>query len=328
MRLIEAVRVGAGASGGVVGALTPHVPEAWNDKKAFQLQALLMAEVWWQQVAEASGRSTGYARLGRLQALDDMAAVALARTRAAGAADLWQGRATWQVVSGTGADWEPATATGFVVHDTLSARIFPRLALPALVDALRALGAEVIEGEAQDQGSVLWADGVAGLARLAEQTGRAVGGAVKGQAALLRASAPERAQIYAEGLHIVPHEGGVVAIGSTSEHDWTDPHSTDAQLDALIARARAALPILQDAPVIERWAGLRPRAASRAPVAGAWPDRPGHFILNGGFKIGFGIAPLLAERMADLILTGTAQIPEAFSPQTALTKAKPLSPSL
>ena len=23
---------------------------------------------------------------------------------------------------------------------------------------------------------------------------------------------------------------------------------------------------------------------------GAWPDRPGHFIANGGFKIGFGMA--------------------------------------
>ena len=35
-----------------------------------------------------------------------------------------------------------------------------------------------------------------------------------------------------------------------------------------------------------RWAGLRPRARSRAPMLGAWPGRPGHFIANGGFKIG------------------------------------------
>ena len=40
---------GAGASGGLVGALAPHVPENWNAKKAFQLRALLMAEAFWAE---------------------------------------------------------------------------------------------------------------------------------------------------------------------------------------------------------------------------------------------------------------------------------------
>ena len=44
--VIEATRIGAGASGGVVGALSPHVPENWNAKKAFQLDSLLMASGW------------------------------------------------------------------------------------------------------------------------------------------------------------------------------------------------------------------------------------------------------------------------------------------
>ena len=34
---------GAGASGGIVGALQPHTPDPWNEKKQFQLDALLMA---------------------------------------------------------------------------------------------------------------------------------------------------------------------------------------------------------------------------------------------------------------------------------------------
>ncbi|MDP3862793.1 MAG: FAD-dependent oxidoreductase, partial [Phaeovulum sp.] len=36
VRLIERARIGAGSSGGVVGALAPHVPEQWNPKKQFQ----------------------------------------------------------------------------------------------------------------------------------------------------------------------------------------------------------------------------------------------------------------------------------------------------
>jgi len=37
VQVIDPAGPGAGASGGIVGALAPHVPENWNDKKAFQL---------------------------------------------------------------------------------------------------------------------------------------------------------------------------------------------------------------------------------------------------------------------------------------------------
>ena len=42
VRVVEPVGVGAGASGGVTGALAPHVPEGWNTPKAFQLQLSLI----------------------------------------------------------------------------------------------------------------------------------------------------------------------------------------------------------------------------------------------------------------------------------------------
>ena len=38
--------VAAGSSGGIVGALAPHVPENWNSKKAFQFESLIMAEAF------------------------------------------------------------------------------------------------------------------------------------------------------------------------------------------------------------------------------------------------------------------------------------------
>ena len=97
VRLIERERIGAGASGGLVGALTPHTPEGWNPVKAFQLASLLDAERWWADVAAASGLPSGYARIGRLQPLADAAAVALAQTRAVQATTFWQGKAFWQV---------------------------------------------------------------------------------------------------------------------------------------------------------------------------------------------------------------------------------------
>ena len=70
--------------------------------------------------------------------------------------------------------------------------------------------------------------------------------------------------------------------------------------------------------MLERWAGLRPRARSRAPMLGPWPGRPGHFIANGGFKIGFGMAPKVATTMADLLLDSRDHIPEGFRVEDSL----------
>lgn len=308
VRVIEVAHPGAGASGGLVGALAPHVPEQWNAKKAVQLESLFMAEGFWSGVAQAGGVDPGYARLGRVQPLADEAAVALARQRSAQAQELWQGRAEWRV-SGALPGLRLTSATGLYVHDTLSARLSPRRAVAALVAALAARGVTVETGGSAPKGRVLWATGVQGLADLSADLGRVVGGAVKGQAALLAADWRDAPQLFADGLHVVPHADGTVAVGSTSERDYATPDRTDNQLEDLLAKVRALCPDLADARVIERWAGLRPRHASRAPVLGEWPGRQGWYVLNGGFKIGFGMAPKLADLAARLILEGEDAVP-------------------
>ncbi len=333
VRLIERDCIGAGASGGLVGALAPHVPENWNTKKQFQLESLLMAKDFWAGVQAASGADPGYARTGRLQPLTDDRAVAQARARAEGAAQHWRGCAEWRVESaGRDDDWAAPSPTGLWLRDTLSARLHPRRATAALAAAIRAKGGGVVEGafpeaapmragqeppagifaNAKSAGPVIWATGVQGLADLSEAVGRPVGSALKGQAALFAHGACDRPQLFVDALHIVPQDDGTVAVGSTSERDFADATTTDGQLADLIERVRAVCPALATAAVIDRWAGLRPRAASRAPMLGHWPERTDHFIANGGFKIGFGMAPKVAEVMADLVLEGHDRIPAGF----------------
>lgn len=311
VQVVDPAGPGAGASGGLVGALAPHVPEAWNALKEFQLQSLLMAEGWWGAVASAGGADPGYLRAGRVQPLADAAAVAQARARSAGAATHWGGQADWRVEPAGGA-LGPVSATGMVLRDTLSARLSPRAATRSLLAALQAAGARVVT-EAAPRGLIVHATGVAGLAALGADLGRKLGGGVKGQAALLAHDAATCPQVYAPGLHIVPHADGTVAVGSTSETGWS-VEGPDAQLDDLIARARALVPALALAPVIDRWAGIRPRAVTRQPVLGAWPGRPREFVANGGFKIGFGLAPKVAEVMADLLLEGRDSLPDGMRP--------------
>lgn len=302
VRVVEIAQVGVGSSGGHVGALAPHAPESWNAKKQVQLEALIAAADWWAQVAETAGIDPGYARTGRIQPVP-IGAEQRMQGRIAGAKTHWPEWASMQMTDAPDAELVPASPTGLWLVDGLTARINPRRACDALVAAIRAKGGQVITGATTD-GPAIWATGVAGLAEFG-------GGGVKGQSALLAFSAPDAPQVFADGVHIVPHGDGTVAVGSTSERDVHDL-ATDAQLEALIAQARSLCPALGDAPVIDRWAGLRPRAKSRAPIVGPWPGRPGHYVANGGFKIGLAMAPACAAMLADLILDGRDAIPEDF----------------
>ncbi len=321
VRVIEKRSIGSGASGGPLGALAPHAPDGWNAKKQFQFESLVMAEDWWAAAAEAGGVPPGYRRHGRIQPIPSRNALALAGKRQNATRKFWGGRAEWRIIKASGS-WMPAAETGYAVYDTLSASIQPKSALACLVAAVRALGGEILEGSVKGGGAEMRVDatGHEGLRELRRALGSEAGRGEKGQAALLGFDARGRAQIFADGIHVIPHGDGTVAVGSTSERHHSGGCGTDSRLEDLIARAKCNVPAIRDAPVVARWAGIRPRAATRAPLLGPYPGRPGCYIANGGFKIGFGIAPLTGEAMADLMLSGRSRIPYEFSPLAVAEK--------
>ena len=166
MVLVDPNGPASGSSGSIVGALSPHVPERWEPKKQFQLESLLMAQSFWSNVTEQGGLSTGYMRTGRLQPIATQNVLALSHTRTENAKELWQGQAQWSVIPvDPDNPWEPHSPTGMLIHDNLSAHMHPRMACAALVAALRSKGVEV-QPDAPDQGKVIWAAGVQGLAEL------------------------------------------------------------------------------------------------------------------------------------------------------------------
>ncbi|MCY4301828.1 MAG: FAD-dependent oxidoreductase [Aestuariivita sp.] len=324
VRIVDPNGPGSGASGGYVGALAPHVPENWNIKKSLQFQSLIQSESFWQAIDDASGLSSGYTRTGRIQPIADNHSLRLAHKRSHLANDHWKGKAVWQIVETEDIPClRIRSETGYFVHDTLSARVHPKDACRSLVGAIQNKGGQ-IETEAKDQGAIVWATGVAGLHALSAAVGCSVGRAVKGQAVLLQptvALSPDLPQIFTDGIHIVPHANGTIAVGSTSENEFVDADAIDDQLDNVLARAQLTVPLLNDTAVIGRWAGLRPKAQSRAPILGRWPDCSKHFIANGGFKIGYGLAPIVADMMADLVLENVNRIPNEFSIEASIDKA-------
>lgn len=313
VRVIDPNGVASGASGGIVGALAPHMPDRWDAKKQFQFDSLILSRSYWPEVERLSGLPTGYTHAGRLMPVMQEKQLPLAMSRNADAATYWHGLAEWTVIPTAGAgDWAPVSPIGQMTKDTLSAHIHPRQATLALAAAIRALGGDITKAGAR-QGMIVEATGVAGLTALSEALKIEAGNGVKGQAALLEFSAQGRPQLFADGIHVVPHTDGTVAIGSTSERYFKSPTALDGQVDDLIAKAKRLFPVLKDAPVIDRWAGVRPRAITLAPLLGAHPVHNGWFMANGGFKIGFGMAPMVGQVMADLMLEGRDTIPAEFS---------------
>jgi glycine oxidase len=348
--LTDAGELGQGASGGLLGALMPHMPDKWNAKKQFQFDALVSLEAEIAAIEAATGLSAGYRRSGRIIPLPKPHLREIALGHSADAETLWhQGdrRFHWHVGDAAPvAGWIDPTAgeSGFV-HDTLAARVAPRALIAALAAFLRQAkhvcvvenaavtgleperGTAEVGGKTVRFGRCVIAAGHQSFPLLQQFTpglDKPLGQPVKGQAAMLKADVdPTFPTIFRDGLYIVAHEGGHAAIGSTSENYFDNPVSTDSQLDALIEAAREMAPVLRNAPVVERWAGLRPKAIDRDPMVGPHPAHPRLIALTGGFKVSFGLAHRLAEAAVHIAAGRSVSfsLPESFALSSHITAA-------
>lgn len=349
--LVERAAIGAGASGGVLGALMPHMPDRWNAKKQFQFDALISLEAEIATLEAATGLSAGYRRSGRLLPLAKPHLRTIAVRHEQDALVNWRAgdrQFHWHVLDQLPIDdWlDIAFAENGVVFDTLAARIAPRSYLAMLSAYLRRSryvriedGRDVVhidavtgradfaDGRAEAFGDCIVANGVDAFPFLdgLGSTSDPSGTGVKGQAALLKADIdPRLPVVFTDGLYVVPHEKGMVAVGSTSENTLDEPHSTDEQLDVLLARAADLVPLIRNARVVERWAGVRPKAIGRDPMIGRHPDHPRIHALTGGFKISFGIAHRLAAAVIREICGETDDsLPASFRCQAHFDLLKP-----
>lgn len=339
--LLEKRGIGAGASGGVMGALMPHQPTGWNEKKQFQLDALLSLETEIAELEAFTGLSAGYRRCGRVMPIRNAEKRRQSTAWTDASEQNWPEPFRWRVIDRSpDANLLPQNEMPFGANtDNLSARLDPRRLVSALAQALRQLPVTICEksgvagigtdgalklenGETLAPGHVVICAGWESFALLGEHCAAPAGQGVKGQAALLRPMSPlDTASpiLYDNGTYVIVHDTGDVAVGSTSENDFADPVSTDGKLDAVIASAQSLCPALQGAEIIERWAGIRPRAAGREPLLGPLPGFSNVSVATGGFKIGVAIA----HRMADAVLSQIAGVhpdflPDLFLPENRL----------
>ncbi|MEO0328841.1 MAG: FAD-dependent oxidoreductase [Pseudomonadota bacterium] len=329
--LLEKRKIGSGASGGFLGALMPHMPDSWNRKKQFQFDGLTSLAETVAELEKETGIDCGYRRCARLMPLPHEKLLPQVQRRIDGANEYWQGKFQMRVDdAGQHSDWLSSQIARYgVQHDTISARINPRAYVSAL-EAFVRQGAEVqdeaevvsIECSSEGQGNaggivhlsdgqkyhaekIIIANGWEAYNLLQPMMGQfndgqPLGRGVKGQAVLVQYDHDDTLPIiYHDGTYIVPHSNNRIAIGSTSINDWqtsktADPSAFDPDDLWFYQKALNLVPALTDAPIIERWAGVRPRNTLKGrgtePWFGPVPDYPGLIALIGGFKITLGIA--------------------------------------
>lgn len=324
--LLESRHVGAGASGGFLGALMPHMPDSWNPKKQFQYEGLTSLDTVVEALEDETGIDCGYRRCGRVMPVTNAKLVQQIQRRVDGAGKYWDERYTLSFREDETAFINPSVASQGVQADTLSARINPRNYMKALEASIRAhcmimegaeaelirsvgdgFEVELSDGTTLSAGKVIVANGYEAYPLLHPfmdemNSGKPLGRGVKGQAMLVEHEHDDTMPVlYHDGTYIVPHAGNRVAIGSTSVNDWEGQgahHFDEADL-GFYDKAIEMMPSLRDAPVIERWAAVRPRNTMEGrgtePFFGPIPGQEGLYALIGGFKITLGIAHIASR---------------------------------
>jgi glycine oxidase len=122
-------------------------------------------------------------------------------------------------------------------------------------------------------------------------------------------------------VYLIPRSDGRIVVGSTLEEAGFDKRTDVSTIQRLRQAAIALVPELQNAKILEDWAGLRPGTPDSLPVLGA-TSVLGYYVATGHFRDGILLAPITAKVMADVV---QAKNPEydiaAFSPQRFLLAA-------
>jgi glycine oxidase len=121
--------------------------------------------------------------------------------------------------------------------------------------------------------------------------------------------------IYSARGYLVPRRDGRLLAGSTTEQVGFDRRVTGDGVNAIRSMASEIAPATKQLPLIDSWAGFRPRAEDDLPVLGPDAEIDGLFYATGHYRNGILLAPVTGELMATAIMDGVAPpMLAAFSP--------------
>jgi len=161
---------------------------------------------------------------------------------------------------------------------------------------------EILAAEKVVLAAGAWSSEIAGLPQAARPPVRPV----KGQMLALRMppDSPLLKHTISGPVYLYPRSDGRLLIGATVEEQKFDKEVTAGAVFELLDEARRMLPAIDNLPILETWAGLRPAGADNRPILG--PTKiEGLSVATAHFKHGIMLAPITAQAISRLILDGT-----------------------
>ena len=215
------------------------------------------------------------------------------------------------------ADREPGLAPRFgtALFYEGEAHVNPGAALTFLLNAVRSAGVTVqfgLDGIPQGADLVIDCRGLAAQDDLPTLRG------VRGERIVVRAAEisfqrPVRLLHPRFPLYLVPWGEGLFMIGATAiERDDGGPVTLRSALE-LLSAAYVLDPAFGEAEIVTLGAGVRPAFPDNRPRI---IPRNGYIYVNGLYRHGFLLAPVMAELVADYLETGAAN-PEVFGADPA-----------
>ncbi|MEC8896321.1 MAG: FAD-dependent oxidoreductase [Planctomycetota bacterium] len=335
--LLEARRVGGGASGSAVGVLqAPRLSQSAFSRLSREggdSYGTIAAELF-----EETGIDTGYQPCGCIYLRHELPSDPdreLAFWKNSGVEASWcGGDRVEELIPGYGGE------QAFGLELDREAVIDPASLLAALRASCLGLGVELIEETGH-----LELEEESGLAKLPEPWASRLGAEplvvvaagcwtpaaveplglervalepVRGQAIELELAPPACVVHFSlagsgNAYYLVPKPGGRTWVGSTVEEAGYDESTTPHGLAELLVAARTILPAATEDLVSRQWAGLRPKAMRLGgPFIGRWPGVENLWIAAGNFKTGIIQAPATARILCDA-MTGGCEIDQSFS---------------
>jgi glycine oxidase len=291
VQLIEAGRLGAGATGGATGLLIPE-PHQWSDPETFVDMERASLERW-RYLDQVTPGGLGLVELDWIGLAPDPGGLAAHQPENVEWLD-----ASKIAALVPGLAWRLGGA--LIRHQ---ARVNPLRALVGLASELPSVGTGVaatgitIRGETVE--SVMTSAGEISPGAVVFATGQppAIDGLeidipsdrVKGH---LIVTAPTKVHLPCTVAPVAtPLEDGRLLAGGTFDYGDESPVVREEVVDTIMGGLRAALPAVKDVAVSHQWCCFRPRHPDRRPVIDRVPGLRNAWLTSGHFRTGILNAP-------------------------------------
>jgi glycine oxidase len=123
-----------------------------------------------------------------------------------------------------------------------------------------------------------------------------------------------RGVVHGESCYLVPRRDGTVVVGATVEERGVDRRVQAGAVHALLERARALVPGVDELELEECVTGLRPGSPDNAPFIG-WTDVTNLAVAAGHYRNGILLTPITAAALGALLTE--KPLPDAVEPFAA-----------